>query len=74
MDPNEIPTTAVSSSNINALGYDEESQILIVVFSNGAKYRYSGVSMDEFMAFLKAPSIGKHFYQDIKPKYTGYRV
>ena len=40
--------TPVSSSNIAAIGYDPDSGVLEVEFTNGAVYSYSGVPLGEY--------------------------
>jgi len=40
--------TPVSSSNISAIGYDSDSEMLEVEFTNGAVYSYSGVPLGEY--------------------------
>ena len=70
--PKDIPLTKVDSSQINACGYDAESQTLAVEFKNfkgdiGSLYWYSNVSQEQFDAFNTAESKGKHLGQFIKP-------
>lgn len=72
MDPsNMVP---VQSSNIVAIGYDGEPRELRVEFKGNRTYVYSGVSPEEFDAFLKADSKGKHLNENIKPKHAFVRV
>lgn len=68
----EIPMTKCQSSQINAVGYDADSQTLAVEFKNfkgdiGSLYHYSNVSQEQFDAFNTAESKGKHLGQFIKP-------
>jgi len=60
----------VSSSNISAIGYDADNQILEVEFTNGAVYSYSGVSSDEYEGFMSSDSKGKYFHANIKNRYS----
>lgn len=69
-----IQMNKVKSSNIEALGYDEENQVLRVRFQGGRMYDYLAVSPEEKDALLKAESIGRHFGEHIKPKKTFFRV
>jgi len=39
---------AVSSSNIQSVGYDPETMTLAVIFVNGTEYQYYGVPPDVF--------------------------
>lgn len=60
----------VTSSNIDSIGYDEETSRLEVKFKNNTIYLYSGVPKHEFTALIAAPSHGKHFNAFIKNKYA----
>lgn len=59
----------VSSSNIEALGYDEDTQTLRVWFTTGTIYDYGNVPKVEFEAILYASSIGAYFNRNIKGAY-----
>lgn len=61
---------AVSSSNISAIGYDADSQVLEVEFTNGAVYAYSGVPPGEYESFANADSKGKYLHANIKNRYS----
>ena len=61
--------TPVSSSNISAIGYDSDSEILEVEFTNGAVYSYSGVQLGEYDGFMNADSKGKYLHANIKGRY-----
>lgn len=67
-----IPLTAVSSSQIEALGHDPATNTLAIQFKGkgdkpGSIYHYANVTPDLFEAFKGAKSIGSHFYAHIKP-------
>jgi len=62
--------TPVSSSNISAIGYDADSQVLEVEFNNGSVYAYSGVPPGEYESFLNADSKGKYLHANIKNRYS----
>lgn len=66
--------TAVASSNINGVAYAEEAQELFVEFKGGARYRYDGVSPEEYADFMGAPSKGAYFASNIKDSYPCTRV
>lgn len=62
----------VESSQINAIGYDPETQTLAIQFKNwkgeiGSTYHYSNVTQADFDAFNASESKGKHFGRHIKP-------
>jgi hypothetical protein len=61
--------TPVTSSNISAIGYDEDSQILEVEFTNGAVYHYSPVPAGEYEGFMGADSKGRYLHSNIKNRY-----
>lgn len=63
---------AVSSSSIKSIG--REDGVLEIEFKDGRLYQYPGVSDAEFQALIAAPSIGKHFHQHIRGKYSHVRV
>ena len=60
----------VDSSNIAAIGYDEEKKELYIEFkSNGVTYKYEKVPEEVYRAFMDAPSQGKFFHANIKGIY-----
>jgi hypothetical protein len=61
--------TPVSSSNIKAIGYDPESQLLEVEFNQGAVYEYRLVPAAVHQALMSAGSIGQYFAANIKGQY-----
>jgi hypothetical protein len=60
----------VSSSNISAIGYDADNQILEVEFTKGAVYSYSGVPPGEYEGFMSADSKGTYLHANIKNHYS----
>lgn len=60
----------VSSSNIEAIGYDTSSKTLRVWFLNGTIYEYYNVDEEVFYAFLNASSHGSFLYQNIKGHFS----
>jgi len=64
----------VMSSNINSIGFDKESQILEIEFTQGNIYQYTGVSEQVFMNLIDASSHGKYFHAFVKDKYPTKRV
>lgn len=61
-----IALTPVSSSQIEAIGYDEASKTLAVKFKKGAVYQYQNVPAELYKQFSKAESLGKFFGATIK--------
>lgn len=65
-----LPTmTPVQSSNVSAVGYDSDSQIVYVEFLDGKIYCYKGVPQGEFEALLSAPSVGSYLHRNFKNVY-----
>lgn len=59
----------VYSSNVREIGYDADTQDLIVVWKNGRKSAYHGVSEELATQVATAPSVGSMLNADIKPNY-----
>ena len=60
----------VESSNIAAVGYDEEVKKLLVRFKSGHEYAYDDVPESTFEAFLAAPSKGQFFAAAVRGVYA----
>ena len=63
----------VSSSNIASVGYDEDEQVLEVVFRDGRVYHYLEVPPERALSLLRAESKGRFLNSQIKPNF-GYRA
>ena len=64
----------VSSSNVQAIGYDEVNQMLYVRFiKKNSLYSYSGVPIAEFYGLQNAPSVGTYLDQNIKKRGYPYQ-
>lgn len=62
-----ISMTAVKSSQIQSIGYDESTKTLAVKFVNGDSiYHYPDFEAKDFDKFKGAESIGKYFGSHIK--------
>ena len=57
---------SVTSSNLAAIAYDENGQILGVRFQRSGEYHYHGVPREVFEGFAAAPSMGSYFDQNVK--------
>lgn len=64
-----IELTYVDSSNIDAIGYDEDNQELHVKFLSGGYYTYSGVPKEVFDELMNAPSKGSYLNREVKGVY-----
>lgn len=73
----KIPRQPVTSSQIESIGHNPETQELDIEFKRFSKkgqtekqntvYRFQNVTQDEHAALIGAESIGRHFGQNIKP-------
>lgn len=66
MAQSDIKMQSVSSSNLAAVGYAEDTKRLQVQFKNGLNYEYSGVPKRTYEELLSADSIGSYFAQNIR--------
>ena len=55
----------VSSSNIGAIGYDDNQSLLVIEFLNGSAYEYYSVPSYVFDEFLNSGSKGQYANQNI---------
>ena len=63
----KIPTMhGIESSNIAAVGYDEDAGTLHVQFRNGGHYAYPDAGKEHFNSMLKADSAGGYFHQHFR--------
>jgi KTSC domain len=61
--------TAVESTTLAALAYDDARKILQLEFRSRAIYRYFGVPAAVHTALLQAPSKGQYFNQEIRGRF-----
>ena len=66
--------TAVESSQIKSVGYDEESSTLEVEFKNGSVYEYADVPKDVYEGMMNADSVGRTFNATVKGVYPYTRT
>ncbi|WP_321336479.1 KTSC domain-containing protein [uncultured Cohaesibacter sp.] len=64
----------VDSSNVRAVGYDDESNTLQVEFNNGSLYQYFDVPRYIFDGLIEADSPGGFLHQNVKGVYRYSRV
>ncbi len=65
---------SVSSSNIRAIGYDAESNVLEIEFHSGWTYHYFEVPSGRYQSLMDATSKGSFFNREIKGKYSYERI
>ena len=56
----------VSSSTLESVGFDEETQTLAVTFRNGTEYHYYNVPLYIFENIRSASSPGRAFDESVK--------
>ncbi|KKM96147.1 hypothetical protein LCGC14_1181070 [marine sediment metagenome] len=61
--------TKVDSSNVDAIGYDNNAKELHVRFLTSGEYIYHGVSEEVFQKLEQASSKGRFINQEIKKIY-----
>lgn len=66
--------TYVQSSNVAAIGYDEQSQTLEVEFNSGSIYQYYNVPQHLYESLMQAPSKGQFINAYIKNAHAFSRV
>lgn len=59
----------VNSSNVEAVGYDDETNELHVQFLSGGYYIYYDVPRDIFDNLMLSPSIGSFLNREVKNVY-----
>jgi hypothetical protein len=64
----------VTSSNVEAIGYDETNQHLYIQFLNNTVYVYKGVPINEFNGLKNAPSIGAYIHRNIRNLFPYERI
>ncbi len=66
--------TNVDSSNVESIGYDENSLTLQVEFKNGGVYQYFDVPEELFIGLRDADSVGRYLNANIKGNYRYSKV
>ncbi|WP_295754652.1 KTSC domain-containing protein [Undibacterium sp.] len=64
----------VSSSNVESVGYDEDSGTLEVEFKNGTLYQYFDVPSNIYNSLMSASSVGGFLASSIKGSYRYSKV
>ena len=65
----DIPLVEVQSTVFLAIGYEQISETLRVVFNSGAEYRYTGIPIQVYQNLCNAESMGAEFNRNIKNRY-----
>lgn len=64
----------VTSSVIEAAGYDSEMNVLEVEFRTGRVYQYFFVPLVTYEALIHAASVGEYFNREIRSRYPHAQV
>lgn len=62
----KLSWTAMDSSNVEAVAYHEQTEILAIRFKGGALYSYEQVLPETFVGLIHAESAGRYLNQVIK--------
>lgn len=65
-----IEMIPVTSSNIEAVGYNILTETLYVQFKGGKVYSYEKVPQTVYLSLMSTDSVGKYFNQFIKNQYV----
>jgi len=66
--------TAVESSNLASVGYDEETKTLEIQFHSGGIYQYDEVEKEISDELMNAESKGRYFMSMIRGAYSYSRI
>jgi hypothetical protein len=64
----------INSSRIRAVGYDQNSQMLEVEFSDGRLIQYRGVSPEVHRQLMAAPSATSFFEDKVDESFPSSRI
>ena len=64
----------VTSSNLQAIGYDESYGVLAIEFRAGTIYLFGAVPRRIFEELRIAPSLGRFFVRNIRGRYVSRRI
>ncbi len=60
------PELGITSSNVDSLAYDSDTQVMTVGFKNGSIYEYYGVPIEKYQAVVDSPSRGRGIWTHIR--------
>lgn len=64
----------VESSNIRSVGYDKETGVLEIEFSNDSIFQYDSIQPETHNALMTSKSKGKYFHNYIKNFHSSTRI
>ncbi len=59
----------VESDVIHAIGYDDDVNVLEVIFNNGQIYQYRNVPREVFAQLMAADSKGRYFQENVRDEF-----
>lgn len=62
------------SSFIAGIGYDPDTQLLTLQFTDGGEWEYNDVDSGTYDELIQSSSMGQFFHSRIKGQYSGRRV
>lgn len=65
---------SVSSSRLEAVGYDERLKLLHIQFVDGSLYEYYNVPKSIYIELINASSAGKYFHKYVKDIYRFSKI
>lgn len=65
---------SVSSSRIEAVGYDERLKLLHIQFVNGSLYEYYNVPKNIYVGLITASSAGEYFHEYVRGVYQFSKI
>lgn len=69
-----IEMNPVESSNIQAVGYDQDKEVLVIDFNSGTTYEYKNVPFDIFQGLMDADSVGSYFHKNVRTTYEYSKI
>ena len=70
-----MPTVhSVTSSNLDRLGYNPETQELLVIFKSGAAHLYQDVPSDIWNGLMASSSHGKYYIANIRAVFPAEKL
>jgi hypothetical protein len=66
--------TAVQSSDLSAVDFDDWSETLTIAFHSGGVYEYYHVPPSEYDGLVNAGSHGSYFHAHIKGRYSYRKI
>lgn len=69
-----METFVPKSSNIARVEYDQDTKVMVVVFTSGQSYQYDGVPFETYLGMQNAQSAGAYFYRHIRDRFPNQEI